>query len=76
LTCLQEAIQTGIKCFVYLKKYQANYEPEIQAQYGELVDRLRNGNPLDFEPLDGASVGTDAVGQFPDEARAPADSGA
>jgi dCMP deaminase len=67
--CLKESIQAGIKRIVYLNVYNAHYEPEIQAQYDALIGRLRNGNPVNFEPLGGTPAAVDEVGQFPDPSR-------
>ena len=67
--CLKESIQAGIERIVYLNVYNAKYEPEIQAQYDALVDRLRAGNRFNFEPLVGGPGAVDEVGQFPDPSR-------
>jgi dCMP deaminase len=66
--CLKEAIQAGVVRLVYLKEYSANYEPELQKQYQDLVKRLRGRNRMNFEQLLGSQKAVDPVGQFPDAA--------
>jgi dCMP deaminase len=67
-SCLKETIQAGVRRFVYAKLYMANYEPEVQQQYEDLVARMRGGDALNFEQLIGAPGDVDEVGQFPDAA--------
>jgi dCMP deaminase len=67
--CLKESIQAGIGRIVYLNEYNAHYEPEIQDQYDALVDHLRRGTPLNFEPLGWTPARVDEVGQYPDPSR-------
>lgn len=64
--CLKEAIQVGIVRFVYEKEYKADYEPELQRQYDDLVKRLRGGDRLNFERLVNGPTAVVPVGQFPD----------
>ena len=51
--CLKETIQAGVVRFVYLNEYAANYEPELQRQYDDLVKRPRGSDRLNFEQLVG-----------------------
>jgi dCMP deaminase len=66
--CLKESIQAGVVRFVYLQKYEANYDAELQRQYDDLVKRLRGRDRFNFEQLVGGPAVVDPIGQFPDAA--------